>query len=492
MSYTHDLIVIGAGAGGLGCAGFGASIGLEVALIDKTAQAFGGDCLNYGCIPSKALLHIASLFAGGKQAEAFGLKTSGRADFQKVMAWVHKQQDVIRAHESPEHLRDTYGADTIVGTATLTGPREVRVNGKLLSAPRIVLATGSVPRKLNVSGSDLVKQWDNESVFWELEELPEHLLVVGGGPISCELAQAFVRLGSQVTLLVRSDRLLQGDPPEMGEILAAKLREEGVDLRLRTEVAAFTTAHTAFLEVGENAGAEGGKISSDAATSLTFSHLLVAIGREVRTEGIGLDAADVRVDRGKIVTDAYFRTSNKYIFAIGDAYGQEQFSHGAELHNTELWNNFLSPLKKRHSLDKFSWVTFTDPEIASFGMTPQRLREQEIDFETVHLPLDHDDRAVAGNYQNGLLIVYLSKGWWGGGKVLGGCMAAPAAGEMIQELHFLQFKGMKYSSLTNKIYAYPVGSRIVQKGARMGATALLTGDGVVPKLLRFLYRLFNR
>ena len=504
MKYTHDLIVIGAGAGGLGCAGFGSSIGLKVALIDKEAKNFGGDCLNYGCIPSKALLHVASLFAGGKQAAAFGLKTEGKADFKKVMDWVHARQDIIRAHETPEHFASEFGTDTIIGTAALTGKKEVTVNGKKLTAPNIVLATGSVPRKLDLPGVEQVKQWDNESVFWELEELPEHLLVVGGGPISCELAQAFVRLGSQVTLLVRGDRLIAKDPEKMGSILAEKLRAEGVDIRFNTEIVSFTDAGTAELKGG---GAQDARwVSKRAAATpptsplspgegpgerVSFSHLLVAIGRNVRTEGLGLEQGGVRVEKGKIVTDDRYRTSNPNVYAIGDAWGGEQFSHGAEFHNTQLWNNLISPLKKKHNLDKFAWVTFTDPEIATFGMTPARLRERGIEYEVRELPLKDDDRAISADYRGGHLIVYLSKGWWGGGKVLGGSLAAPAAGEMIQTLHFLQVEGMKYSAITNMIYPYPVASRIVQKGARKGAAALLT-SGPLPKVLRWVYRVVNR
>ena len=486
---THDLIVIGAGAAGLGCAGFGGSIGLNVALIDKTAKNFGGDCLNYGCVPSKALLHVASLFRGGKEAEAFGLKTSGKADFKRVMAWVHARQDIIRKHETPDHFRREYGTDSIVGEARLTGPRTVTVNGRELSAPRIVLATGSLPRKLTVAGAELVKQWDNESVFWELDELPTELLIVGGGPISCELAQAFVRLGSRVTLLVRGDRLIEKDPAEMAAILAERLRHEGVDLRFNTEIDHFTGATEAVLKPSDG-GADAGAGQGPPAKQ-GFSHLLVAIGRHVTTTGLGLEAAGVQTRDGKIVTDARYRTTNPSIYAIGDAYGAEQFSHGAELHNTQLWNNLLSPFKKRHNLDHFSWVTFTDPEIATFGLTATTLDERGTAYETRHIPLADDDRAVAADYRYGHLIVYLSKGWWGGGRVLGGCLAAPAAGEMMQELHFLQTQGLKYGKLTNKIYAYPVGSRIIQKGARQGATELLT-TGPVPKVLRTVYRLFNR
>lgn len=479
MKYSHDLIVIGAGSAGLGCAGFGSVIGLKVALIDKTADNFGGDCLNYGCVPSKALLHVASLFAGGKKAESFGLKTSGKADFKAVMAYVHARQEVIRAHETPAHFREEYGTDTIVGTAQLTDDQAVSVNGQKLTAPRIVLATGSVPRHLELPGSDLVRQWDNESLFWELAELPDHLLIVGGGPISCEMAQAFVRLGSQVTLLVRGERLLDKDPPRMGEILVNSLRKEGVDIRFNTEIDSFSDAHTAVLKK-EGTGAK-----------IEFSHLLVAIGRAVRTTNLGLKAAGVAVEKGRIVTDDYYRTTNPKIYAIGDAYGAEMFSHGAEFHNTQLWNNLINPFRKKHRLDKFTWVTFTDPEVAQFGLTVAQLKERNIAFETIEQPLESDDRAIAADYRNGHLTLYVSKGFLNGGKLLGGCMAAPAAGEMIQELHLLQSLGMKYSKLTNKIYAYPVGSRINQKGARQGASDFLTQNWVT-KLLRFIYLLRNR
>ncbi|OAV45048.1 NAD(P)/FAD-dependent oxidoreductase [Lewinella sp. 4G2] len=474
---TYDLIVIGAGAGGQGAAGFGSMIGLKVALIDKEAKNFGGDCLNYGCIPSKALLHVAAQFAGAKEAEKFGLQTSGKADFKKVMAYVHAQQEVIRAKETPEYFAEEFGTECIIGTARLSERREVTVNGRTLRARRIVLATGSVPRHLDLPGSDAVKQWDNESLFWELDELPGHLLIIGGGPISCEMAQAFVRLGSRVTLLVRGNRLLQKDPPKMGEILAERLRYEGVDLRLETEIASFSQPFQALLK--------------DSGEEVDFSHLLVAIGRTVRTEGLGLADAGVEVKNGKIVADDYYRTTNKHVYVVGDAYGREMFSHGAEKHNTDLWTNLLSPIDKRHRLDNFSWVTFTDPEIAHFGLTADQLDERGISYRTIHQSLEHDDRAVAADFRYGHLILYVKTSWRGKGKLLGGCLAAPAAGEMIQELSLLQTLGKKYSTLTQKLYAYPVASRIHQKPARDEAAKVLK-SAAVAKAMRVAFRLQNR
>ncbi|PPK88831.1 pyruvate/2-oxoglutarate dehydrogenase complex dihydrolipoamide dehydrogenase (E3) component [Neolewinella xylanilytica] len=479
-NYTHDLIVIGAGSGGLGAAGFGGALGLNVALIDKTVHDYGGECLNYGCVPSKALLHVAQQFAGARQATRFGLEISGKADMKAVQRYIRERQDIIREHESPDYLRKTYGLDCFIGEAMLTGKKEVTVNGRKLTAPRIVLATGSRPRHLKVKGVEHVKQYDNERVFAELEELPDRLLIVGGGPNSCELAQAFRRLGSEVILLSRSDRLLKHDPAPAAKLLEAKLRAEGVDVRLNTEIRAFPDAHTASLvDDGEPVG------------SVSFTHLIVAIGRSVRTRGLGLELAGVHTKGDRILTDDYYRTSNPAILTVGDAYGREMFSHGAEKHNTDVWTNLLSPIDKKHKLNHFSWVTFTDPEIATFGLTPEQLDRQGTKYETVEQSFDHDDRAVAADYSDSLLILYLSKPTYGSSKVLGGCMAAPAAGEMIQELHLLQQLGLDYSKLTNKIYAYPVGSRINQKPARDRDQNRLLSP-LTKRVLRAAYRLQNR
>ena len=478
--YTHDLIVIGAGSGGLGAAGFGGALGLNVALIDRTVANYGGDCLNYGCVPSKALLHVAAQFAGAREATKFGLSTEGRADFGKVMDYIHRQQDIIRAHESPQYLTETYGLECFIGEAMLTGRREVTVNEHVLTAPRIILATGSKPRHLKTRGVEQVKQYDNESVFTELRELPEQLLIIGGGPNSCEMAQAFQRLGSQVTLLNRGERLLSQDPAAAADVLEQKLREEGVDIRHHTEVSHFTDAHTAVLRDTDGPAGE-----------LSFTHLIVAIGREVRTAGLGLELAGVHTKEGKIVADAYYRTSNPAIYVVGDAYGREMFSHGAEKHNTDLWTNLLSPIDRKHKLQHFSWVTFTDPEVATFGYTAQQLDERGIKYETVTQSFDHDDRAVAADYREAVLILYLKKTRFGSSKLLGGCMVAPNAGEMIQELLLLNMLDKDYDTLTNKIYAYPVGSRINQKPARDRAQRRLLSP-LAKRALRAAYRLQNR
>lgn len=422
---------------------------------------------------------MASLFQGGRDAQAFGLETNGKADFKKVMQYVHAKQDVIRTHETPEYFSEEWGAETIVGTATLTGRNSLEVNGRTLTAPLIILATGSLARQLDVPGAENLKIYDNESLFWELEELPEKLLVVGGGPIGCEMAQAFQRLGSQVTILNRGERLMEKDTVHAGRILEDKLVAEGVKIFHTTEVARFENDSKAVLKSQLSAAPE----------SVDFTHVLAAIGRRVRTEGLGLEAAGVAVENGKIVANEVYQTTNPNIYVVGDAYGREMFSHGAEMHNIGLWNSLLSPLKKKHSLENFTWVTFTDPEIASFGWTEADLKERGIEYEVEQVSLAEDDRAIAADYADGHLTLFLTKGsFLKGPKILGGCMIAPAAGEMIQELHLMNTLGLPLGKLTNKIYAYPVGSRINQKAARQRTQGQLLTERN-KRLVRWWYRL---
>ena len=479
MPETYDLVVIGAGAAGIGAAATAARFGLEVAMIDKKAFHYGGDCLNYGCVPSKALLHVAHLFHGGRAARAFGLEVSGKADLGRVMAYVHERQNVIRAQENPDYFREVEGIETLVGLAEFVDARTVRVGERLLTAPKIVLATGSVPRRLEVPGVEQVTHlYTNETLFWELEALPDRLLIIGGGPIGCEMAQAFRRLGSEVTVINQGERLLEQELPEMSRILEERLRAEGIVVHHGSQVQGFRDAHTALVET---AGAP--------VQAMAFDAVLSAIGRDITTTGLGLDRAGIDVQQGKIVVDAYYRTTNPHVWAIGDAAGYEKFSHGAELHNFDLFNNFVSPFKKKHRLDHFSWVTFTDPQVATFGLTLRQLEARNIPFERLDQPFDHDDRAIAAGYPYGHLTLLLSKPSGLGRRVhlLGGSMIAPEAGELIQELLLLTKTGLDVNTLFDKIYAYPVRSRINQAPIRTRRERLLVTP-VVKRLIRASFR----
>ena len=476
MPEQVDLITIGAGSGGIGAAAVANRFGLDVLMIDRKAEYFGGDCLNFGCVPSKALIHAAELFQAGREAKQFGLKTEGKADLRKVLAYVHEQQDVIRQHEDPEHFRGE-GMRVEVGTARFVNANTVEVNGKQFTSKKIVLATGSRPRKLNVPGADLPTLYTNESLFFDPPELPERFLVIGGGPIGCEMAQAFQRLGSQVTILQRGGRLVDKELPEFSNILKERLEKEGVEVLLNAELQSFADANTAVVKRG------------DEVRHLSFDAGLVAIGREIRTEEMDLDTAGIEVKDGKIVTDDYYRTTNPHVYTVGDSYGREQFSHGAEMHNRDLARNFIVPFfKKRHSLEHFSWVTFTQPEIATFGRSEKYLQENGIKHVRVDQSFEADDRAIAADYRYAKLVLFLTPpaGLFRKQRILGGSMIAPRAGELTQELILAMQEKLNIGAIFNKIYPYPTMSRINQKAVMNERQKLLSDR--LRWLLGWLYK----
>ena len=477
----YDLIVIGAGSGGIGAAGIANRLGLDVLMISSTAFDVGGDCLNYGCVPSKALIHVSRLFHGGKEAANFGLQVSGKADMSKVLEYIHEQQAIINAHENPEYFRKEREMDVEIGWAKFVDEKTVRVGDKDFTANKIVLATGSKPRKLEVEGADLVKKiHTNETLFYDLKELPERFTVIGGGPIGCELGQAMSRLGAKVTIINRGEHIMGKERPEFQKIMEERLRAEGITIINNAEVTGFSDANTVIYE-------KNGKQEQ-----LEFDEILAGIGRIVRTEGMDLAKAKIEVKDGKITVDDYYRSTNKNVYVVGDAMGREQFSHGAEMYNRDLIVNLLSPFPlRKHSLKHFSWVTYTDPEIATFGWTEENLKEKGIAYTKIEQDFKHDDRAITANYQDySKLVLYLSeKSLFNRTvKILGGTMAAPQAGELIQELLTAGIEGMSVNTLFNKVYAYPVASRINQKAITQYREGDLT-EGL-KKVFRFLFRLW--
>ena len=476
----YDLIVIGAGSGGIGAGSIANRLGLDVLMITGKAFDVGGDCLNYGCIPSKAMIHVSRLFHAGREAEQFGMETKGKADFEKVIAYIHKQQQVIRDHENPEFLRKR-DMDVEVGWAKFVDKKTIEVNGKQFTANKIVLATGSIPRELKVPGVDLVEEFHtNETIFYNLKALPERLLVIGGGPIGCELGQAMSRLGSKVTIVNRSSQIMGKERDDFRDTMAELFDKEGITVINEASVTSFSDKNTAVFE--KKNGEKG---------ELKFDAVLLAIGRIVRTEGIGLEKAGIKVENGKIVVDDYYRSTNKNVFVVGDAMGREQFSHGAEMHNRDLIMNFMSPFPlRKHSLKNFSWVTFTDPEVATFGWTEKDLKDKGIAYTKIEQDFHEDDRSITANYHTySKLALYLSKKSLFNRKVkiLGGTMMAPHAGDLIQELLTANIAGLDINTIFNKVYPYPVASRINQRAITQFRQGDLT-EGL-KKILQFLFRM---
>lgn len=479
MAEKYDIIVIGAGSGGLGVALGMARFGFRVLLIDRSKESFGGECLNTGCVPSKALLHVAGIVKNARDAEAFGLKAGGNPDFHAVMNEVHSRQALIRGRENPQYLEKEEGVHCLIGEASFCGKQEVEVKAKRYQAKRLVVATGSRPRMLKVPGMEQVRVLTNENLF-DLEVLPQKLLVVGGGSTGVEMAQAFARLGSKVTLAEMQDRILPKDPPEASAILQQQMEKEGVSFRLNHKLSRFEPGPKAVIT---DAGGKKEKLECDA--------VLLSIGRELDYSKLKLEKAGVRLKDGQPTIDKYLRAKgNKRIVFAGDAAQNMFFSHAAELHSSIILTNFFArgPLKKKLNLTHFSWCSFTDPEVCSFGYSEEQLREKAIHYQRIEHSFEADDRAVISGYPYGKLLLFLKKNKLKprDGKILGGCVIAPRAGEMAQELILANEQGLGAGAIFNKIYPYPVQSR-VHKIALVEEFSKHISPAI-KKMLKLLYR----
>ncbi len=474
---VYDIMVIGCGSGGLSVGLFMNKAGFKVLMVSSNDEEIGGDCLNDGCVPSKALIHVAKIAHQAREAKNFGLEINGSIDMKKAINYVYERQEEIRVHENATWLRDQ-GVDVALGEAHFTGKNEIEVAEKKYTGKKIVVATGSKPRKLKTSGIEKVKYYDNENLF-HTDYLPQRLLVVGGGPIGIEMSQALGRLGSKVTVVDKAADILEHDDGAVTKILLAQLKKEGIEFFFNTEIKNFSSEKSVEIEMKDGAK-----------KTLEFDAIFVAIGRELNVEKLQLNNAGIEVKDHKIVVNKYLRTTNKNVFVCGDVAGDLQFSHAAEFHARILLNNFFSPLNKKLNNDHMSWVTFTDPELATFGLSEKHLKERNISYERLERNFEDDDRAVTDNYRYAKTILFISsKGFLKKQKILGGTMVAPNAGELIQELILANTNGLSINALFDKIYPYPVASRINQKVIVDYKSKGLTS--FIKKLLHFTYKIFS-
>ncbi|AKS42014.1 FAD-dependent oxidoreductase [Wenzhouxiangella marina] len=440
--FDYNLIVIGAGAAGLVSSYIAATVRARVALIEK--QSMGGDCLNTGCVPSKALIRTSRLLAEARASQRYGIREMhAEFDFGEVMARLRKVIEKIAPHDSVERYT-RLGVDVIQGHARLVSPWEVEVDGRRISARSIVLATGAEPLVPDLPGLDQVP-YRTSDTLWDLEDLPERLCVLGGGPIGAELAQAFARLGSRVSLIEMSDRLLPREDPEAGELLAGHLEADGV---------ALATGHRALrVETGrlicEHQGKEVG---------FEFDELLIALGRKARISGYGLESLGVRIKgNGLIDTDGFQRSSFPNIYVCGDAAGPYQFTHVA---SHQAWSAAVNALiapwwSFRTSYRAIPWVTYTDPEIARVGLSETEARDQGIEHEVTVYGLDDLDRAIADSADYGFVKVLTEPGK---DRILGVTIVGAHAGEMLPEFVLAMTRGLGLNAIMGTIHVYPTFS----------------------------------
>lgn len=468
-SNYFDIIVIGAGSGGLNVSSFMAKAGFGVLLIDRQEQAIGGDCLNFGCVPSKALIHVAREIYAARSAGRFGLSVSGTTDIVKVTGYIKEKQTIIRQDENSEALGKK-GITVKLGEAKFADPDSITLNGEIYRSKKIVLAAGSRPRRLLIPGIERVKNiFSNENIF-DISFLPQHLVVIGNGPIGLEIGQAFFYLGSQVTIISRGDGILDKEDPEMSDLLMKHLKELGMGFELNVEPIRFEGEDSLILRDSEKKE-----------KPVKFDAVLVAIGRELNTGGLDLERAGVKLNGSRLEIDKYLRTTNKNILAIGDIAGLHQFTHAAELHASVILKNLFSPVRKPLNSDRMNWVTFTDPELATFGLSEKEIINRGMQYSVIKRNFATEDRAIIDEATGGLLKIFISKS----GEILGGSMLAKNAGEMVQELILAQSAGLKLNALFKKIYPYPVASRVNRKAASEFMAGQLTN--LAKKLLRILY-----
>tara|TARA_R110002124_G_scaffold49060_10_gene144286 strand:- start:512 stop:1933 length:1422 start_codon:yes stop_codon:yes gene_type:complete len=444
---TPDICIIGAGSGGLSVAAIAAAFGVSVVLIEKGKM--GGDCLNYGCVPSKALIAAAKSADVIRHSSRFGLHVPDPVvDFQKVHDYVHSVIGAIAPNDSVERFT-SMGVHVIEGAAKFVNPRIVEVNGTRIRARRFVVATGSSAAVPPIKGLQDVPFLTNETLF-ERTEAPDHLIIIGGGPIGMEMAQAHRRLGAQVTV-VEAFKALAHDDPELTEIVIDKLRQDGITIREKVKIARVEKAGSGIAVVLE---------AGDEEEVITGSHLLVAAGRKPNVEGLGLKDARIRFDRAIKVSKG-LRTSNRRVYAIGDVAGSLQFTHMANYHAGLVIRAILFRLPIKENRHIIPWATYTDPELAHVGLAEEQARKKHRGIKVLRWPYAENDRAQTESKTNGLIKVVVSKR----GKILGASIVGYQAGEMINMWSLAISQKMKIGAIAGYIAPYPTVTEISKRAA---------------------------
>ena len=445
MNTTYDIVALGGGTGGLVSAAGAAYLGLDAAIIEKAA--LGGDCLWTGCVPSKALIASGRLAHQMNGANALGLHPAEHAhDFRAVMERMRSARATVAHHDDPERFRKM-GVAVHFGAARFTGPATVEVEGVgTIRSKRFVVATGAVAAVPPIPGLQEAGYWTYETVFEE-DELPESIAILGGGPIGTEFAQVFARLGSRVTVLEMAPTILINEDPDVAVFMQRLLAEEGIDVRTGAAVTAVRK--------------EGGrKVLGTAGGDAVAAHeVFVATGRRPLTEGLDLESAGVRTERGAVVVDPHLRTSARTVWAVGDVTGAIQFTHVAEQMAKVALRNATLPAKTKISYDNVPRVTFTDPEVAHVGMSEA---EAAVNGGTVYrYGLDDLDRAIVDGSAVGFVKVSADRK----GRIMGATVVAHGGGDLILPFVLAKQHGLTLSAIANTIFPYPTMAEGVKRAS---------------------------
>lgn len=446
--FDFNMVVIGAGSAGLVSAYIAAAVNAKVALVEK--HKMGGDCLNTGCVPSKALIRSAKMLNYAKRAKDFGFNRNDvDFDFSAVMERVQRVIAKVAPHDSVERYR-ALGVDCFQAEATLLSPWHVRLNSangdsQVISAKNIVIATGARPFVPEFPGLDQVPFYTSDTI-WDLRQRPKKLLVLGGGPIGCELAQAFQRLGSQVTIVERGKRILSKEDPDTAAWVEKSFIKDGIDLRVAHQAQRFERRGGGFVLYCQY---------QDQEIELEFDAVLIALGRVANTRGFGLEELGIKIsERKTLQTDQFMRTNFPNIFACGDVAGPYQFTHTA---SHQAWyvavNALFAPFKRfKVNYSAIPWATYTDPEVAQVGINETMAKAKNIAYEVTQYGIDDLDRAIADDEDHGFVKVLTVPGK---DKILGVTIVGSHAGDLIAEFVFAMTHGLGLNKILGTIHIYP-------------------------------------
>lgn len=471
-SGRYNLVVIGAGTAGLVAAAGAAGLGAKVALVERSLM--GGDCLNVGCVPSKALIRCARAFADARDAGDYGVKVTGdvSVDFPAVMERMRRLRASIAPHDSAQRFSDL-GIDVFIGQARFEKSGEVRVDDRVLKYAKAVIATGARASELPMPGLKEAGYLTNETVF-SLTERPARLAVIGAGPIGCEMAQTFARFGSRVTLIEATGHILPREDVDAADLIHSSLERDGVRIICGGKDA----------KVSRDGGERVIRLVCDGQQhEISCDAILVGVGRAPNVEGLNLEAVGVDYDtREGVKVDDHLRTSNRRIYAAGDVCSQFKFTHTADAMARIVIQNALLFGRAKVSDLTIPWCTYTDPEIAHVGLYEHQAREQGIDVQTFTIELSEVDRAILDGEQEGFLKVHARKGT---DRILGATLVAGHAGEMISEMTLAMTAGVGLRTLAKTIHPYPTQADVMKRAGDMYNRGRLT-PWVKSLMTRFL------
>jgi len=475
----YHLVVAGAGTAGLVTAAGAAGLGARVALVER--HLMGGDCLNVGCVPSKGIIRAARAWHEARSAgRRFGGPYAvGDGDFAAAMARMRKIRAAISRHDSAERVAGL-GVDVFLGQGHFIASDALEVGGAVLRFQKAVIATGARPAVPPIEGLEEAGFLTNETVF-ELTELPRRLAVVGGGPIGCELAQAFARFGSEVTLLDMMPRVLPREDGDAAEVVQRAMARDGVRFELGVEVRGVDRRDGAAVIRFERSDPKG------AAGELACDRILLAVGRAANVEGLGLEAAGVEYSKKGVRVDERLRTSNRRVFAAGDVASQYQFTHVADALARIAIQNALFHGRAKASDLVIPWCTFTSPEVAHVGLYAKEAEERGQAVDSLTVPLSELDRARLDGEDEGFLRLHLAKGK---DRILGATLVAAHAGDMLGELCLAITAGVGLGKIASTIHPYPTQGEVVKKAADLWRRGKLTPG--VKKAFGVRFRVLDR